>query len=420
VQHKLGRSTIIYLAANIANAAVPFLLLPIMTRVLDPADYGIIAMFAATLGVFSAFAGLSVHGAVTVRYFQLGTDVMKDYVTTCLIILGSSTLVLVVLVFLASPFLTTTTGLPRGWLVLGVFVAAAQITGQIRLALWQVSGKPLHYGTFQFGQTLTNALLSLYLIIAVGFAWQGRLIGQSLALCIFGTIGLGLLYMAGYVGRPRNFRSHAIDALRFGVPLIPHVIGGLMIVTVDRFIIAGLLGLASAGIYMVAVQIGQVLGLLADAFNKAYAPWLMRQLSGPTDDITRVRIVRGTYLYFMIAICTALAIGITAPVIVGLMVGTAFQDAQTIVIYIALGYAFSACYLMVTNYIFYESRTALLAYVTFATGVINIVLTYILVHRNGVVGAGQAFMISQLLAFFGTWWLSQRVHRMPWLAAFSS
>lgn len=415
---KLVQSAAIYLIANIANAAVPFLLLPVLTRVLDPADYGVIAMFAVTLGVFAAFTGLSVHGAVGVRYFQLDAKQMAAFVSTCLIILGVCTLGLAVLVFVFATTLTGLTGLPRDWLVLGVFVAAAQITGQIRLSLWQVAGDPLRYGAFQFSQTLSNALLSLYLILAVGMAWQGRLIGQSLAIGTFGVLGLYWLYVAGFVVRPTNFKTHAKDALLFGVPLIPHVIGGLMIVAVDRFIIAGLLGLASAGIYMVGVQIGQILGLLTDAFNKAYAPWLMRQLSRTNGAVLRRQIVRGTYVYFVGVIGVALAIGAAAPLIVRLMAGDAFQDAQGVVVYIALGYAFNGCYLMVTNYIFFESKTAILAYVTFATGLVNIALTYVLVKQNGIVGAGQAFVISQFLAFVGTWWLSHRVHPMPWRKTF--
>lgn len=416
---KLARNAVVYLAANIANAAVPFLLLPILTRVLDPADYGIIAMFAVSLGIFSAFAGLSVHGAVGVRYFQLEADEMAAFVTTCVIILMSSTLVLAVSIFLMNAWLTAVTGLPRDWLVLGVFVAAAQIAGQIRLSLWQVMERPLLYGAFQLGQTLSNALLSLYFILAVGLAWQGRLIGQSVAVGTFGVLGVYWLYRAGFIVWPTRFRPHARDALRFGVPLIPHVIGGLILVVVDRIIITGLLDLASAGIYMVALQIGQILGFLTDAFNKAYAPWLMRELS-LGDTIDRKMIVRGTYKYFAVVIVLALIIGLSAPLVIGVMAGQAYQDAASVVIYIALGFSFSGCYLMVTNYIFFESKTSILAYVTFTAGVIHITLTYALVSVNGISGAGQAFMISQFLTFVGTWLLSQRVHPMPWRRAILS
>jgi len=75
---------------------------------------------------------------------------------------------------------------------------------------------------------------------------------------------------------------------------------------------------------------------------------------------------------------------------------------------------------MVTNYIFFESKTKILAYVTFASGLINIPLMFILVERNGLAGAGQAFVLTHAISFIGTWWLAQKVHPMPWLKALHS
>ena len=70
LRSKLFGNAAIYLGANILNAGIPFLLLPILTRVLTPADYGTVAMFGIVLSVLGAFTGLSVHGAIGVRYFS--------------------------------------------------------------------------------------------------------------------------------------------------------------------------------------------------------------------------------------------------------------------------------------------------------------------------------------------------------------
>ena len=88
LRHKLFGNAAIYLGANILNAGIPFLLLPILTRVLTPADYGTVAMFGIVLSVLGAFTGLSVHGAIGVRYFQLGKKELSEYVGTCVGILA--------------------------------------------------------------------------------------------------------------------------------------------------------------------------------------------------------------------------------------------------------------------------------------------------------------------------------------------
>lgn len=412
----LKKNSVLYLVGALANSAVPFFLLPILTRVLTPADYGTIAMFALVTSILGAFTGLSVHGAISVRYFQLEKNELADYVGTCVGILVVSTSVISLLVAAFGPGLARGTGVPQDWLLLAVVVSGFQFLINIRLSLWQVSGAAEKYGVFQISQSLLNAALSLTLVLVVGMAWEGRILGQASAFLLFGAIAAWWLFKDDWLQFPRNWRTHSRDALHFGLPLIPHVIGGLLIVAADRFVIVKLLDVAQAGIYMVALQVGQILGLITDSFNKAYAPWLMKELSKSTDTL-RVSIVRGTYLYFAVVCLTALGFGMAAPMILDFLVGEAFRAAGELVIYIALGFAFGGGYYMVTNYVFFESKTAALALITLISGFINIALMFILVGCNGIAGAGQAFMLTQALSFLGTWWLAQKFHPMPWLKA---
>ena len=419
LRSKLFGNAAIYLGANILNAGIPFLLLPVLTRVLTPADYGTVAMFGIVLSVLGAFTGLSVHGAIGVRYFQLEKKELAEYVGTCVGILVISTSVLFLLVAVFGSLLAEVSGVPFDWLLVAVVLSGFQFLGNIRLSLWQVAGEAKKYGAFQITQSLLNAAVSLVLILVVGMAWEGRVLGQSVAVLLFGTIAVWWLFRDSLLRFPGAWRVHSLDALKFGVPLIPHVIGGLLIVAADRLVIVRLLDVAQAGIYMVALQVGQALGLVTESFNKAYAPWLMKNLSKSTEAL-RVEIVRGTYLYFVLVLAAAAAFGLLAPMFLGFLVGESFRAAGELVIYIALGFAFGGCYYMVTNYIFFESKTTVLALVTFVSGLVNIPLMFILVRHNGIAGAGQAFMLTHALSFIGTWWLAHKLHPMPWLKAFRS
>lgn len=416
LQAKLFGSAGIYLGANILNAGVPFLLLPVLTRVLSPADYGTIAMFGIVLSIMGAFTGLSVHGAVSVRYFQMEKEQLAQFIGACgTILVASTALTFVAVVAFAGP-LAGWTGLPVDWLLVAIVLSGLQFLVNIRLVLYQVTGQAVRYGVFQIGQTLLNAALSLVLILSAGLAWQGRLIGQGVAIAVFGLAALYLMHREGFMRRPRQLRARAGDALRFGVPLVPHALGALLIAAVDRVVITRQLGLASAGVYMVALQMGQVIGLLADSVNKAYAPWLMKRLAD-ADNVPRRAIVRGTYLYFAGIVAVALAVGGLSPWFLPYLVGPSFEQASHIVVYTTLGFAFTGCYYMVTNYIFFASKTSILAVITAVVGVLNVPLTIGLVKMSGTVGAAQAFMLTQALSFVATWWLAHRTHPMPWLHA---
>jgi O-antigen/teichoic acid export membrane protein len=391
------------------------LLLPVLTRVLSPTDYGTIAMFGIVVTIMGAFTGLSVHGAVGVRYFHLDRQRMPSYVGSCLAILIVSSAVVLGVVAVGRPWLELITHVPGDWLMVAVLVSSAQFVINIRLSLWQVQYKAIRYGAFQISQSLLNAGLSLFLILSLGMAWQGRALGQAAAITAFMLIALFLLLRRAEASWPTN-TSDARDALKFGVPLIPHVIGGLLIVTTDRFMITNMLDLAQAGIYMVALQMGMVLGLLTDSFNRAFAPYLMEALV-KKDRARDFKIVRWTYIYFIVVTVVALLLGATAPHLLGVLVGEQFRAAAGAVLYVAIGYAFGGMYYMVANYIFFMSKTGYLAVVTFASGVFNIVATYFLIKLNGVIGAAQAFMLSQALIFLCTWWLAQCFRPMPWREA---
>lgn len=411
---KLFGNASIYLGANILNAAIPFLLLPILTRVLTPSEYGTIAMFLVMVSIFSAFTGLSVHGAIGVRYFQLSEEDLADYVTSCIGILVVSTTAVLLIVMVLHHWIIKLSGISLDWLIVAVLVSGLQFLINIRLSLWQVSGMPWHYGSFQISRSLLDALLSLVLVLGLGMAWQGRLIGYGTAILLVGVIALVWLYNDQLLRRTDTWKIHAKDALRFGIPLIPHTIGGMLMVLVDRIIVNNLLGTDSVGIYMVALQMGMVIGLFTESFNKAYAPWLFKNLASK-DKVNKPAIVKGTYVYFFAILAIATLYGSLVPFVMQFLVGEEFLLSGEFIIYLAAGFAFGGCYYMVTNYIFFVKRTEYLALVTFGGGLLNIPITYILVQEMQLKGAAVAFLITNIITFLGTWILSNRVYKMPWL-----
>lgn len=411
---KLFGNASIYFGANILNAAIPFLLLPILTRVLTPAEYGTIAMFLVMVSIFGAFTGLSVHGAIGVRYFQLSKEDLADYVTSCIGILMVSTTAVLLIVIVLHHWIIKVSGLSLDWLIVAVLVSGLQFLINIRLSLWQVSGMPWHYGGLQVSRSLFDALLSLILVLGLSMAWQGRLVGYSTAILLMGFIALIWLYNDKLLRRTDTWKIHAKDALRFGIPLVPHTIGGMLMVFVDRIIINHLLGTDSVGVYMVALQMGMVIGLLTESFNKAYAPWLFKNLASE-DKVNKPTIVKGTYFYFFAILAVATLYGLLIPFVMPFIVGEEFLLSGEFIIYLATGFAFGGCYYMVTNYIFFAKRTEYLALVTFGSGVLNIPITYILVQEMQLKGAAVAFLITNIITFLGAWILSNRVYKMPWL-----
>lgn len=403
---------LIYVVANATTASIPLLLLPLFTRVLSPVDYGFIAMFGVVVQLLGAITGLSVHGAISVRFFDRDAIDFPRFVGSCLMVLAGSLLVVLAIVTLFLPLLEDFTKLPGIWLLIAVLVSGANFVIQSQLAIFQSAGQPVRFGLLRLSQAAMDLGLSLTLVIGLGLAWEGRAIGVAVAAAAAAAIALAMMARGGWVSFPGT-REYAHQALRFGLPLVPHAVGGLLIASVDRLMIGNILDVSSAGIYLVAVQIGLVLNLITDAGNRAFAPWLMRSLKQSDPDLD-LAVVRMTYVGFAALLAMGFAIGLAAQPILKVLVGEHFQAAGPMVIYIAMGQAFGGMYYLVTNYVFLAGKTGRLAIVSLTSGLINVALSYILLTTRGLEGAAQAFMTAQLLLFLGTWSIAARVRPMPW------
>jgi O-antigen/teichoic acid export membrane protein len=191
---RLVGSTAIYAMANVINSAIPFLLLPVLTRVLAPEEYGVVAMFTTVMAVLSAVTGLSMHGAVSVRYFNSQTNHPR-FLGSCLVLLSCSTSIVLAFMWVMGGIFSEWVGLPEKWLLLAVLASSFQTLIYIRLVMWQVKGQAVRYGFFQVIQTLVNLGVSLWLIIIADLGWEGRVLGIFVALSVFGVLAVFSLWL---------------------------------------------------------------------------------------------------------------------------------------------------------------------------------------------------------------------------------
>ncbi len=220
------------------------------------------------------------------RYFDRDEYDFPRYVGNCLLILAFSSLTLLFLVVLFHAQLERWTELPHKWLLIGVIVSAAQFILLIRLAIFQSAKNGVHFAIFRVGQAAVDAIASIVLILVFAWDWQGRLIGISAGILLSASVALVSLAVGGYLKLQPN-RAYMLNALKFGLPLVPHVFGGMLLSTVDRVLISNVIGISATGIYMVAVQIGLGIYLVADACNRAISHGKSKRSNAMTSLSTR-------------------------------------------------------------------------------------------------------------------------------------
>jgi len=416
---KLKQSSLVagagtYILASMINAAIPFFLLPVLTRYLDPSQYGEVAVFQVWVSLIGAICGLSVHGAANRKYFdyQEPDKEMGRFIAACLFLLVISSAVLLVVVVLFSSLISGFIGLSQKWLLIGVPFAFCNFLIQLRLGQWQVRKQARKFGVFQISQSFLNMLLSLFLVVVLLLGVDGRLTGYTLSVFLFGAAAIILLRKDGLITwswRPDLMK----EAAAFGVPLIPHVVGAFLLLTIDRAIVSSELGLEAAGYYMVAAQLAMVLGLFLDSINKAYVPWLFENIKR-NDNHKNKFIVKLTYGYnFFLLFCALIAFLLGKPILV-FVAGERYAPAGELVGWLVLAQSMRGMYYMMSSYIFFSKRTGLIAKITIFSGVVNVALMYTFINRFGLIGAAWAASISMLIQWLVTWWFANHLVRMPW------
>lgn len=408
----LFRSAGVYSLTNILNQAIPMLMLPIMTRYLSNTEYGIVSMYGILVNIVAPFTGLSIHGAISRQYYEGEKIDISVYIYNCILLLLGSTSVIAVLFWIFSAPISKLSHFPEGWLWTIIVASFCQFLIQVLLVVFQVQVKPFAYGAFQILRTLLNVGISLWLVVGLHYHWQGRVTAQIISLLLFAAIAVFYLYWSKWINPKFNI-AYIKHAASFGIPIIPHAMGGIINSFLDRIFLTNLIGLSATGVYTVGLQISMVIRLIQTSFNNAWVPWLYSKLKLNDFSIKR-KIVKFTYLYFGLLLFLSLLLSVTAPMYLTILVGDKFAGASQYILWLTLGYSFNGMYKMVTNYIFYAQKTRFLPLSTFFAACINVVMNYVLIKMNGSVGAAQATCLAFFLSFIFTWILSSRIYKMPW------
>jgi O-antigen/teichoic acid export membrane protein len=396
---------------------MPFILLPVLTRYLTVAEYGELAIFTIWISFITVFCGINVFAAADRKYFELKDDAgeLAKYMYNCIVILVvSSSIVFMISIFFID-YISTILNLGKGLVLAGIVIAFFNVLIQLRLGQWQVRGRPVKFGMFLISLSLTNLVVSLILVVNLDMQIEGRVLGIFLPAAIFFTIGL-LSLRKDKLLTPKFCLGHIRDAIKFGAPLIPHVVGFFLILGIDRAFISHKLGSESAGIYMVAVQFSLAVSIILNAVNKAFSPWLFNILNGDSYS-EKLKVVRITYfLYILISVGVVLSFFVSRS-LVNLIVGPDFTDAALLVPFLILGQGIKGFYLLVTNYMFYEKKTEVISAVTISAGLINVILLTFAIDFFGILGAAYSFIFSITIQWLLTWYLASRYVKMPWLSA---
>lgn len=409
---KLIKSVSVYTFSNIFNSGISFLLLPIFTKYLSPADYGYLSLTYVMVALVAPFIHLAIHSGVQVEYFKLGKNDLPKYVSSGISNCIFSALIFVFILTITAPTLEGWLNYPAIWMSIIPIIAFLQVVPNFLLSIFQIESFPFKYAKYSLSMSLSNMALGLLLVIVFKLNWEGRVISWVATYSVFTIIGV-LVLIKKELLKFKISKKYSMSALQFGIPLIPHLIGSVVIDSLDRLFITKMVGVEQLGIYNVGYQVGMVISLIQHSFTLAYTPILFKNLKSGGQK-NKIFIVRISYLFVFGLVVFLGLLWLVSPIFFEYLIDSRFSDGIKFVFWVGLGYLFLGMYKMVTGYIFYLKRTTILGYLSVFNVALNIVLNYYLILKFGALGAAYATVLSYLALFIIVAIISYKLYPMPW------
>jgi O-antigen/teichoic acid export membrane protein len=405
LKSKSVRAAMVYMTSTSLNLAIPFLLLPILTRYLEPSDYGRAAMFQSIVSISNTITGFSLRYPL-LRAFSVGPkEDRPGYLSSILSVVAGISCLMVLAMMVLNDWISELTALPTIWTLTAVLTGMGTTIYQCRLTVFQADNKSVAYGVFQNSATALNVAMSVALVVGLGYNWVGRTSALTFSTWAIALIALIVFYRSGLFARPT--KKFAKEALALGAAAMPHATAAVLLSYADRFFLTGKYSLHDVGNYALASQLGMVIMMFGLAMNTALTPWAYRKLdkaktAGDYRQLLSVVIklfagvTVGTLIYYVVVI---LGFHIVVP--------SKYNDTLIYFPWLLGAAYFNAIYFIFVSPIFFYKKTKILA----ASGLFNLVFSlsmfFVLSHYFGPLGVAIAMCCARFILFatsfiFGT------------------
>lgn len=399
-----------YGIGGIAARIVSVVMLPIYTRYLAPAQYGLLQLLDISIEITAILFTAGTRSGLQRFYFKAQTDEERHRV------IFTTWALEVVLSLAGSLALAASAQLLYRVVLVGegspdlIRIAALNFAlgslAFVPLLLLQIEQRALASTIAQLSKIAIQVALNLYFLISLRLGVAALLWSTAIASTLTGAVLVTL--MVRRTGA-RVSRQAIHDLRRYGVPYQITTAAAFILTFGDRFFLQRSHGAAAVGLYALAYQFGfLLLQFSAGPFLRAWTPQRFAMAAAPPDVRNR-EYARG-FLFLNILMLT-MALGLTVFIRPALSVLTSapYHGAAALVPLVLLAYVIHTWGEVVKFGIDVSERTALYTYASWIATAVVLVLYAVLIPPLGGLGAALATAIAFLVRFGLALYWSQRV-----------
>lgn len=405
----LTKHTLTYGFGGIVNGLVRLAFIPIVSRYLAPDAFGVYSLLLMTVSFLFVIFDMGLSYALMKRYNELeGSEAQTKAVGTAfasIAVIGTA--ICGVALFFSVPLsrFLFRTGAHTTLVRIAVVIALLGSIFQLLLSLLRASAKSRSFVLFTSVRGLSNVILTFAFVISLSMGIEGFLWGTLLSF----LLGIGAFFI---LFTPRLVFSFefAKSMLGFGLPLMPSNLAVWVLTYADIYLLKTLAGLREVGLYQFAQEICAVVSLFLVSFERAWPQFVFSRYERES--------ARGLFRRVFTTFFAALAlIGLTLALfrseLLSLLSAVAYFDATSVIpLLISSGILYWTYYVFGTG-LLVKGKTSFFPLITVSGALMNILLNLALIPPYGIVGAGVATVLTNIVMAAGVLLLSNRYYAIP-------
>ncbi len=396
VRPGLFRDAGLYTVFNAVAATFPFLVALALTRLVAPADYGLYGIVLVAVSLATPLTSMGLENAIGRRFVDRTEIDFPRYVSTAVLLTLAFAVGAYGAAKIAQDFLAELFPLPSAWFWAWIAIAWSQVVLTTVLSLLQMEQRPVEYGVWRIARA-GGVQIAIGATAAVGFVtWQALVTSLAVANIALTFSCLIWLRKRGY-GVLRVSVRDALSALRYGTPLLPHMLSASILLATGPFFLAAMKGVEAVGIYTVGLTLSQAMAMIGGALNRAWTPWYYRQMKAGGIDARHAIAKSGAIFAGGMGIA-GLSIALIGWLVFPWFVGTDYTSAALVFVWLVGAWTAHNLLGLASSYLYYTHRTGWISGISTVTILINLSLTPILIDAYGPVGAALAVCIAYIAA----------------------
>ncbi len=411
---KMGRTLLAYLPVNLANVLVSFGTIVVLTRLLEPAEWGrygiaIVTMQFVHMGLFTWMEAAMARYQARAEHDADVNDHLRTLYGLALGVGAVSFAVIMPLLWLlpiAGPMKTV--------LAFALGSTCLQVMLNLGMEAHKAAHRIMRYSLTYSGQTVFSFSLGLLLVVLTPLReagpFIGIIIGLAVALCWDGPFMLKRLRGGRF--EPARAKRYAV----YGLPICISLLLSYALNSADMYIILAVMGEGAAGEYNAGYNLAnRSLEIIFIWLSMAVLPSAITALE--KQGVEESRPIMRDYGATLLWIVMPAAVGIALVAKdAGFIVGEDIRDNAVMVMpWIAFAGLING---LITYYVqrafMFSGQTHEFIWVMVPPVILNLALNFMLVPEYGLLGAVWATIAGYTVAFGLAVWTARRHYPLPW------